>query len=177
MRKTAWDQLFESTEGPNVTVQIPRHIAEDLLRALSTALEIDDTGEEPGDMGLHIEPDEDDLGGPPDGDEDDIGAMLGMGGEEGDDDALVPAGDDSDEEDDDEGGSDEEEDDDEEEQDESEAYPGMPESVRLESYLGFKKLKGKLAHQKGVKDPGALAASIGRKKYGAKGMAAKAKKG
>ena len=35
-----------------------------------------------------------------------------------------------------------------------------------EKYMGFDKLKGKLSHQKGVKDPGALAASIGRKKYG-----------
>lgn len=34
----------------------------------------------------------------------------------------------------------------------------------------FKKLKGELAH-KGVRDPGAVAASIGRKKYGAKRMA------
>ena len=33
-------------------------------------------------------------------------------------------------------------------------------------YVGFDKLKGKLAHQKGVTNPGALAASIGRKKYG-----------
>jgi hypothetical protein len=32
----------------------------------------------------------------------------------------------------------------------------------------FAALKGKLAHQKGVTNPGALAASIGRKKYGAK---------
>jgi hypothetical protein len=32
-------------------------------------------------------------------------------------------------------------------------------------YLGFNKLKGKLA-KKGVKDAGALAAFIGRKKYG-----------
>lgn len=35
------------------------------------------------------------------------------------------------------------------------------------AYVGFKKLEGKLAKQ-GVRDPGALAASIGRKKYGAK---------
>ena len=42
----------------------------------------------------------------------------------------------------------------------------------------FQKLKGELAKQ-GVKDPGALAASIGRKKYGNKkfqAMAAKGKK-
>lgn len=34
----------------------------------------------------------------------------------------------------------------------------------------FAKLKGKLA-KKGVRNPGAVAASIGRKKYGAKKMA------
>jgi hypothetical protein len=37
-----------------------------------------------------------------------------------------------------------------------------------EEHLGFAKLKGKLSHEKGVKDPEALAASIGRKKFGAK---------
>ena len=40
----------------------------------------------------------------------------------------------------------------------------------------FKALKGELA-AKGVEDPGALAASIGRKKYGAKKMAAMAAAG
>lgn len=35
----------------------------------------------------------------------------------------------------------------------------------------FAKLKGKLAHKAGVEDPGAVAAAIGRKKYGAKRMA------
>jgi hypothetical protein len=42
-----------------------------------------------------------------------------------------------------------------------------------EKKLGFKKLKGKLSREKGVTDPAALAASIGRRKYGAAGMAAK----
>jgi hypothetical protein len=46
-----------------------------------------------------------------------------------------------------------------------------------EKHIGFKKLKGKLAHKKGVKNAGALAASIGREKYGAKGMAKKAAAG
>lgn len=36
------------------------------------------------------------------------------------------------------------------------------------AYVGFDKLKSKLAGEKGVTNPGALAASIGRKKYGAK---------
>lgn len=35
------------------------------------------------------------------------------------------------------------------------------------SYLGFQKLKGKLG-RKGIRNPGALAASIGKKKYGKK---------
>lgn len=36
----------------------------------------------------------------------------------------------------------------------------------VEEKLGFAKLKAKLAHKAGIKDPSALAASIGRKKYG-----------
>lgn len=36
------------------------------------------------------------------------------------------------------------------------------------AYTGFKALKEKLAHKKGIKNPGALAASIGMKKYGKK---------
>ncbi len=41
----------------------------------------------------------------------------------------------------------------------------------------FDRLAGKLAKKKGVTDPKALAASIGRQKYGAAGMARLAKKG
>lgn len=41
----------------------------------------------------------------------------------------------------------------------------------FEKHIGFDKLKGELSHEKGVKNPGALAAYIGRKKYGAKKMA------
>ncbi len=46
-----------------------------------------------------------------------------------------------------------------------------------DEHLGFKKLEGELAHEKGVKDPAAVAAAIGRKKYGAEGMAKKAAAG
>lgn len=46
-----------------------------------------------------------------------------------------------------------------------------------ETHIGFKKLANKLAHKKGVTDPRALAASIGRKKYGKKGMARRAAAG
>jgi hypothetical protein len=35
----------------------------------------------------------------------------------------------------------------------------------------FEKLEGELSHKKGVSDPGALAAYIGRRKYGAAKMA------
>lgn len=34
------------------------------------------------------------------------------------------------------------------------------------AYEGFAKLKGELASKPGIKNPGAVAASIGRKKYG-----------
>lgn len=37
------------------------------------------------------------------------------------------------------------------------------------SYIGFKKLKGLLA-KKGARNPGAVAASIARKKYGSKAV-------
>lgn len=35
----------------------------------------------------------------------------------------------------------------------------------------FQKLKSELSHREGVTNPGALAAAIGRKKYGSKRMA------
>lgn len=41
----------------------------------------------------------------------------------------------------------------------------------------FAALKGKLSKQKGVTNPGALAASIGRQKYGNKGFAKLSAKG
>lgn len=41
----------------------------------------------------------------------------------------------------------------------------------------FTRLERSLAHRKGVRNPRALAAWIGRKKYGAKGMAAKSAAG
>lgn len=44
-------------------------------------------------------------------------------------------------------------------------------------YLGFDKLKDKLANQEGVSNPGALAASIGRRKYSKAGMSKKAAAG
>ena len=43
--------------------------------------------------------------------------------------------------------------------------------------MGFAKLKRSLAARKGVKNAAALAAYIGRKKYGKAGMTAKSKAG
>lgn len=34
------------------------------------------------------------------------------------------------------------------------------------TYVGFNKLKGQIAKRGGVRDPGAVAAAIGRRKYG-----------
>lgn len=48
---------------------------------------------------------------------------------------------------------------------------------KLGSGERFAELKNKLAHRPGVTNPAALAASIGRKKYGAKKMSALAKHG
>jgi hypothetical protein len=42
---------------------------------------------------------------------------------------------------------------------------------KLGSGERFKRLKAKLSGQRGIKNPGALAASIGRKKYGKKRFA------
>lgn len=55
------------------------------------------------------------------------------------------------------------------------AYAGS--KAKLGSGGRFAALKSKLSKQKGITNPGALAASIGRKKYGAKKMASLAAKG
>lgn len=44
-------------------------------------------------------------------------------------------------------------------------------------YLGFDRLKNELAHKPGVNDPAAVAASIGKKKYGKRRFARHAAKG
>lgn len=44
-------------------------------------------------------------------------------------------------------------------------------------HVGFKKLEGKLERKYGKKAAGKIAYSIGRKKYGKKGMAKKAARG
>lgn len=57
------------------------------------------------------------------------------------------------------------------------AQRGLGTGRMSEKHVGFKALKGKLAHEKGVEDPAALAASIGRKKLGSKEMARRTSKG
>lgn len=49
--------------------------------------------------------------------------------------------------------------------------------AKLGSGTRFKNLKNKLAHQKGVTNPGAVAAKIGMDRYGKKKMEAMAQKG
>lgn len=78
-----WQRLWESTEGDTVTVRIPRALAEDLLSALSAA--VDSEGDEDGDIELDM--------GPPDGDADDgddddggFGGLLVGAGPDDDDD-------------------------------------------------------------------------------------------
>lgn len=46
-----------------------------------------------------------------------------------------------------------------------------------DEHEGFEKLEHSLAHEKGVRDPKAVAAAIGEKKYGKEGMAKKAAAG
>lgn len=53
----------------------------------------------------------------------------------------------------------------------------MATKPRLGSGARFAKLKGELGHRKGVNNPGALAAYIGRKKYGKKRFAQLGAKG
>ena len=47
---------------------------------------------------------------------------------------------------------------------------GSPKQPKLGSGMRFAKLQAHLAQEPGVRDPGALAASIGRKKFGAAKM-------
>jgi hypothetical protein len=47
----------------------------------------------------------------------------------------------------------------------------MADSMKVGGGGRFKALEGKLEHRKGVSNPGALAAYIGRRKYGAHRMA------
>lgn len=50
-------------------------------------------------------------------------------------------------------------------------------AVACDEHEGFHKLENSLAHEKGVHDPKAVAAAIGREKYGKEGMEKKAEAG
>jgi len=80
--RSIWETLTEeSMEGPTVTFTLPREIAQELVGVLMGALEMDGGGE-----GEHMEPDEDDMGGTPDGDADDadpLASLMGDGGDDG----------------------------------------------------------------------------------------------
>lgn len=53
----------------------------------------------------------------------------------------------------------------------------MAKSMKIGGGGRFEKLEGELSHKKGISDPAAVAASIGKKKYGAGKMASMAAKG
>jgi hypothetical protein len=131
--RSTWHRLMESTEGPTVTVQIPREWAEELLRAIATSLEIDDVGDDLGDGDLdgldvpHMEPDEDDLGGTDD---------FEFGGEGDGLDDDEPAGDDDEDDSDD----DDEEDDEKDEATDYSKSGGNPSGLRSQTALGESKL-------------------------------------
>lgn len=89
-RRNIWEQIWESTEGPTVTVTIPRDHAESLLKVLAASLE----EEMPDDMGMEDDGDMDlddlDFGDDGEGgDEDDMDDM-----DMDDLDLDLPAGDD-----------------------------------------------------------------------------------
>lgn len=86
--RNIWEQIRESTEGPTVTVALPREYAEQLMQSLMQSLEMDDMGGE-DDLDLGMTPGDDDGDEPmPD---DDMGELDFDGGDE------MPAGDDDDE--------------------------------------------------------------------------------
>lgn len=93
-RRNIWEQIWESTEGPTVTVTLPRDHAESLLKVLAVSLEqdmdgMDDDGEEDldsvgdldfggeDDMGPDGDMDMDDMDMPAGDDDDDMGLDLG----------------------------------------------------------------------------------------------------
>ena len=94
-KRNIWEWLEESTEGPSVTLSLPREVAEQLLSMLGAALEVDDM-EGGGDDELGFD------AGPPGGDDIDIpfGDIDDSNPSEldfGADDDMMPAGDDDDE--------------------------------------------------------------------------------
>lgn len=135
-----WEQLNESTEGPTVTLQVPREVADQLLTMLASSLEMDDDmgGD---DMGMDGDMGDDEFGPPPP--DDDAG---GFSADDGMPDFAAGDDDDSDdEEDSDDDDSDEEEDDDDEDEDDDEETDeaadyahsgGNPSGLRTQTALG-----------------------------------------
>lgn len=90
--RNIWEWLEESTEGPSVTLTLPREVAEQLMSMLGSALEVDDMeGGDDAEFGM----------APPGGDDADIDIPFGDIGDGGDmgepdlgaDDDMMPAGD------------------------------------------------------------------------------------
>lgn len=89
-RGNIWEQIWESTEGPTVTLNLPREQAEMLLGMIASALDMEGGGDDlGGDM--MDDPDADmDFGADPGGSVD--GGELDFGDDSGGDDALDAAG-------------------------------------------------------------------------------------
>ncbi len=103
-RRSIWERLHESTEGPTVTISLPREWAEELLRSLMTSLEMEDGegGMEDPDMDMGDDDADADVDGLPGMDDDFLGDDEPGGfsaGDEGDDVPDFAAGDDDDEDD------------------------------------------------------------------------------
>lgn len=91
-RRNIWEQIWESTEGPTVTVTIPRDHAESLLKVLASSLEQDmpddgmgDEDDDMDDMGDLDFGDGGDMQGPPEDDDMDLDMPAG---DDGDDDDM-----------------------------------------------------------------------------------------
>jgi hypothetical protein len=172
-RRSIWERLHESTEGPTVTISLPREWAEELMRSLMTSLEIDDGAGDPDmdDSGLDDMDPTSDMDAGFDDSDDEPGFSAG---DEGDDVPDFAAGDDEDEEDDDddapppppakkkspakgkEKSKEKDDDSDDDDKDEATDYG----QVRPGTALGesaFSRLAGKLARSK-------VKASVGRRR-------------
>lgn len=90
-QRSIWERLVrESSEGPTVTLTLPREVAQELMGILMGSLEMDlggaGGGEDEIDVGMSGgEPDADDFGGPSDGDADDMFGVDDLEAEPDDD--------------------------------------------------------------------------------------------
>jgi len=130
-------RIWETLRETTVGSTVTVRIPRELAEELLVALTTGLESEDDDMIALDLDDMDDE--GDDDGDQLDHDAMdMVLFGDDDDDDHEGPADDDDRDDDDDE---------------------------KDEAYMGFDRLKGKPAHQ-GAEDPGALAASIGRKKYG-----------